>query len=100
MNTQIVGIASDFIETIPLESRYLIEASISALASGETKRLKLKTLKGKIKEIITGQYRIVFFSFRTTLFIVDVFKKQSQKTPVRIIKRAEKIYQKIAQEYA
>lgn len=43
-------------------------------------------------------HAIVFFRLDDTIYAVDIFKKQSRKTPPRIIKRAIKIYQMMANQ--
>ena len=99
MNIQAIGNPFDFIDALPEEDRANVRAHLESLRLSEKKRLLIKTLKGKIKELIVQQYRIVFVIIGETIFITDVFKKQSQKTPKRIIAHAEKIYQHIKHNY-
>ena len=93
MNIQTLDAASDFIDSLSIEDRTKIKASLQSVILNQTAGLIIKTLKGKIKELIVNQYRIVFFIWGNTCYVVDMFKKQSAKTPKRIIDRAEKIYQ-------
>lgn len=99
MNVQAIGNAFNFIDDLPEEDRANVRSHLESLRIHEIKRLLIKTLKGKIKELIVQQYRIVFVIIGETIFVTDVFKKQSQKTPKRIIEHAEKIYQKILNNY-
>ena len=90
---------TDFINTLPEDVAGKIVSSLKSLELNETKGLTIKTLKGKIKEIIVKQYRLVFFILGETIYIVDGFKKQSQKTPKRMIEKTEYIYKKINENY-
>ncbi|OGY98059.1 MAG: hypothetical protein A2855_00960 [Candidatus Liptonbacteria bacterium RIFCSPHIGHO2_01_FULL_57_28] len=77
---------------LPEDERIKVSKHIHLLESGVMEKVVIKTLKGKIKELIVQQYRLIFFRKNEMTYVVDIFKKQSQKTPVRIIDRAEKIY--------
>lgn len=95
MNIQILDDVRDFLNTISREDDAKIAAHLKSLEIGQTEGLIIKSLKGKIKELIVKQYRIVFFRIGTSGYVVDAFRKKSQKTPKRIIERAEKIYRDI-----
>jgi len=72
-----------------------IYANLKALEEGFREGIKIKTLRGKIKEIIINRFRVIFFELGGIIYVVDVFVKKSTKTPQRIIKRAERIYNDI-----
>lgn len=95
MDIQIPSNVSKFLEELSREDDAKIAAHLKSLATDQTDGLLIKPLKGKIKELIVRQYRIVFFKIGDTGYVVDVFRKQSKKTPKRIIERAEKIYRDI-----
>lgn len=95
MNIQILDDVADFLGKLSEEDDAKIAAHLKSLATNQTEGLTIKPLKGKIKELIVRQYRIVFFRIDNTGYVVDAFKKQSKKTPRRIIERAEKIYRGI-----
>ena len=85
----------DFLDEIPVKDSAKIYANISSLDENQIEGLVIKSIGEKIKEMIVKQYRIIFFYKNRVGYVVDAFKKQSQKTPQRIIKRAEKIYKNI-----
>lgn len=95
MNIQILDDVSDFLAKLSREDDAKIAAHLKSLAINQTEGLTIKPLKGKIKELVVKQYRIVFFRINNTGYVVDAFRKQSKKTPKRIIERAEKIYRDI-----
>lgn len=90
---RILNDVSDFLDEISGEDAAKIAAHLKSLEENRTEGLRVKTLKGRIKELIVKQYRVVCFKIGAMWFVVDVFKKQSKKTPRRVIERAEKIYQ-------
>ncbi|MBI4085721.1 MAG: type II toxin-antitoxin system RelE/ParE family toxin [Candidatus Liptonbacteria bacterium] len=95
MNIQILSNVSKFLEGLSREDDAKIAAHLKSLAMDQTDGLAIKPLKGKIKELIVRQYRIVFFKIGDSGYVVDVFRKQSKKTPKRTIERAERIYRDI-----
>ncbi len=92
MNIHTLDGASDFISSLTREEDVKITTQVKAIAENKTGDLVIKTLKGKVKELIISEYRIVFFIKNGAVFLVDGFRKKSQKTPKRIIERAERIY--------
>ncbi len=95
MKLNVLSDVENFINKISNEESGKILAQLKFLEINQTEALIIKPLKGKIYELRIKQYRIVFFKIRTIVYVVDMFKKQSQKTPQRIIKKAEKIYKNI-----
>lgn len=92
---RILNDVSDFLDGTSGEDAAKIAAHLKSLEEDRTEGLRIKTLKGRVKELIVKQYRVICFKVGATWFVVDVFKKQSKKTPRRVIERAEKIYQSI-----
>ncbi len=88
MNTKQLSEVSDFINKLSNDDGAKVLAQLQSLENGWTEALVIKPLKGKIKELIVGQYRIVFFDHRGTIYAIDAFRKKSQKTPKRIIEKA------------
>jgi phage-related protein len=84
-----------FLDNIPNEKSGKILKQLKFLEVNDVEGLKIKTLKDKIKELIVDQYRVVFFVKEETVYVIDAFKKQSQKTPHRILERALGIYRKL-----
>ena len=95
MNLQILGTFTKFLDGLSAGDSGKIYAHLKSLERDQTEGLTIKPLKGKIQEIVVKQYRIVFFRIGATGYVVDAFRKQSKKTPKRIIERAEKIYRDI-----
>jgi phage-related protein len=91
----VLGDALEYIKALNGDVRAKISADIKRLETGKTEGLLIKPLKWKIMELSVKQYRIIYFRTPTAICVVDVFKKQSRKTPLRFIKRAEKIYKKL-----
>jgi phage-related protein len=84
-----------FINTIRSKDSGKIKTALEFLEARKTEALLIKQLKGKIVELSIKQYRVIFFEINSTIYVIDIFKKQSRKTPLRIIERAENIYKKI-----
>lgn len=96
MDIKIFTDVTDFLDKIPEDDAAKILAYLKSLEENHTEGLIIKPLKGKIKEIVVRQYRVIFFWMGTTGYVVNAFRKQSKKTPKRIIEQAEKIYKDIA----
>ena len=92
MSLQVLDTVIEFLESLPADDAAKIAAHLKSLEMDQTEGLTIKPLKGKIKEIVVKQYRVVFFRTGTRGYVVDVFRKQSKKTPKRVIERAERIY--------
>ncbi len=95
MKIQVLDDTSDFLSTLSKEDRAKIDGQLASLASRQTEGLVIKSLKGKIQELIVRQYRIVFFRIADIGYVVDIFRKKSKKTPKRNLERAEKIYRSL-----
>ena len=95
MKLNVLSDVDDFINKLSDKESGKILAQLEFLKISQTEALIIKSLKGKIRELRIRQYRIVFFKIGTIIYVVDAFKKQSQKTPQGIIKKAEKIYKNI-----
>jgi phage-related protein len=87
------------IEALPPPVQARIKAAEEALSLGEFQSLYIKTLKGPIRELIVGDHRLVYFPWKERhLLFVDIFRKKSKKTPLQVLRRAERIYKKIKQQ--
>lgn len=84
-----------FIEDLERDTPDKIYASLEFLAAGKIDSILVKPIKGKIKELSVRQYRIIFCQIGDVIYVIAGFKKQSKKTPHRIIERAEQMYNKI-----
>ncbi|MGC9599612.1 MAG: type II toxin-antitoxin system RelE/ParE family toxin [Minisyncoccia bacterium] len=82
---------------LPVHEKDKIYAHLTLLREGEVGALTIKTLRGGIQELIVHRYRLIFFKSGEAIYFVSLFKKQSQKTPLRIIRKAEAIYKTFKQ---
>lgn len=86
-----------FIKNLEGDTRGKIYTSLEFLAVGKMDAILVKPIKGKIKELSVKQYRIIFCQIGDVIYAIAGFKKQSKKTPHRIIERAEQMYHKIVE---
>lgn len=91
--------ADELIDTLPKDDVAKILTAFGLLAANRSAELKIKQLRGRIKELVIKQYRIIFFREKLTIYVIDIFRKQSKKTPQRIIQRAEKIYKEFQNKH-
>lgn len=92
---QILSGVTEFIDGLSNHDAAKILVSLKFVDMGRTEGLQIKKLRGKIYELVVNQYRIIFFRISVTRYVVDAFRKKTQKTPKRIIERAEKLYRDI-----
>jgi phage-related protein len=90
MKAHLLSTVLKTLESIPTEEQARIIAHVKTLEENP-KDLVVKKLKGKIQELIVRQYRIVFCIKDTDIYVIDLFKKQSKKTPKRVIEHAVQI---------
>ena len=90
MQVYVVGKAPKFLVNLQENEQEKVSATIEALGDPLRFSLYIKTLHGPIRELRVGQYRIVFFQKNGAHYVVDVFRKKSQKTPRNHITYAEK----------
>lgn len=84
--------AKRYIAGISDEDRGVILRGIEALCANDMKSVRTKQLRGKIRELKSGPYRITYFELNRILYFVRGFRKRSAKTPKREIEYAEKVY--------
>jgi phage-related protein len=85
-----------YLDGISEQDSVKVLAGIRALEAGLVTSIRTKPLRGKIRELIVKMHRVVYFGVSSALYFVDAFLKKSDKTPERIIQRAETIYREIA----
>jgi len=90
--SRILEKARESLDSIPVIVRGQIADDLGELCAGNFSAVYTKKLRGKIKELIVGDYRAVFFVQNNSVFVTSIFRKKSKKTPVREIEYAEKIY--------
>ena len=55
----------------------------------------IKKLRGAIHELRFGAHRFIFFRHADFIYVIDGFRKKSQKTPKAILERSVEIYRLI-----
>jgi len=85
-----------YLDSISEQDSVKVLAGIRALEAGLVDSIKTKPLRGKVRELVVKMHRVVYFGVNSVLYFVDAFLKKSNKTPERIIQRAEAIYREIA----
>lgn len=95
MTLVILDEVAEFVDKLSPDNSAKILAGLRFLELNRTEVLSIKPLKHKIMELVIKQYRVIFFRFDAKIYVVEIFKKQSQKTPQRIIERAERIHRNI-----
>jgi phage-related protein len=90
-----LGAAHDFLISLEEMHRSKIASCLIAIRNRRFNTVHVKTLKGKIKELIVNEFRVVFFIEVNTVYVVRGFVKKSSKTPLGEIEQAEKAYRHI-----
>src|SRR3989338_9999628 len=90
--TFLMWAVESFLGILSSASRGQIRADIVLLENGDFQTPYTKKLKGLIRELIVGNYCLIFFIKDNTIYFTSVFRKKSAKTPTKEIKRAEKYY--------
>jgi phage-related protein len=85
----------DFIRFIPEPTKSRVSSAFDEMSLNDFDSLQVKTLRGKVKELIIKRYRFTFFIEAGTIYVVRGFIKKSKKTPIEEIKYAEKQYRDI-----
>ncbi len=86
--------ASDFIATIPEPEKAKVLAAIKIMET-DMEVVRIKTLRGPIKELIVKKYRLLFFIKGSIVYFTNGFLKKTQKAPKGEIDYAEKIFSMI-----
>lgn len=97
MNVRILERVDGFLKKVPQRDAAKILTHVESLRENVTEGIVMKPLAGKVKEIVAGPYRIVFFQRDNTAYVVDIFRKKSKKTPQRVIERAIRIQKTVQQ---
>lgn len=90
--------ADEYIQSLSTENKAKIKVHIDECACGNFEAIQTKQLRGAVREIIVGKYRVIYFIEKSLLFVCDVFAKSSQKTPKRRIDNATKIHKEIIKQ--
>ncbi len=72
-----------------------MKASFPVLEAGNFQLLHIKQLRGDIKELKIKNHRFIFFIHAADIYFISAFIKKTNKTPLREIENALKIYKEI-----
>ena len=81
-----------FVNELPRGQRGAIFADVAEMETGNFQRVRTKTLKSAVRELIVGDYRLIFFIRNNTIYITSIFRKKSRKTPKKEIEKALQLY--------
>ncbi len=84
--------AREFIISLPEDARSKIAVALEAMREGKIQLVHTKKLRGKIKELVVKNCRLLFFTDSNKIYLTNGFIKKSNKTPTKEIEYAEKIY--------
>ena len=87
--------ADEFLGDLDIRDQEKIAVCVKSLTEGDFKSIRTKLLRGKIRELIVKEYRIIFFIYLNSVYFVNAFRKKTNKTPRSEIDHAEKIYKQI-----
>jgi phage-related protein len=85
----------ELIELTPEPTKSKIESAFMTLRHNRFNDVRVKTLRGKIKEIIIKRFRFIFFIEFGNIYVVRGFTKKSNKTPIQEIEYAEKKHREL-----
>lgn len=83
--------AVEFLEQLHDTDKAKILANIKTMET-DFDDVHTKLLRSPIRELVVKKYRILFFIKKNVIYFVLGFIKRSQKTPMREIEKAEKVY--------
>jgi phage-related protein len=84
--------AREYIDQLSYTEQAILAADVEIMRRGDIGLVYTKQLRGPIRELISGNHRLVYFFLEHTIRFVDGFRKKSAKTPKSKIDFAEKIY--------
>ena len=84
--------AREFIIGLPEDVGSKIAMALEVMQEGKIQLIHTKKLHGKIRELIIKNCRILFFIETKKIYLTNGFIKKTNKTPVKEIEYAEKIY--------
>jgi phage-related protein len=87
--------AKKYISSLTPKHQARLKGHIDLLAEQQYDFIETKPLRGKVREILVGGYRAIYFTIENVIFVVDIFKKSTQKTPPKRIEHAEKLYRSV-----
>lgn len=82
----------EFIDELSNLEQGRLKAQIEMMNSGNFGLVHIKPIKLPIKELIFGNCRFLFFIEKRCIYFIHAFTKKTQKTPLKEIRYAEKLY--------
>ncbi|MDP3989490.1 MAG: type II toxin-antitoxin system RelE/ParE family toxin [bacterium] len=71
--------AKKYLKSISEEEQGAIGRDIEELCHGKSDNVYTKQLHGRIREIISGNHRIIYFQMATIIYFVSGFRKKKHK---------------------
>lgn len=87
----------NYVQKLKLSESAKLLAQIEALQSGDYDSINTKQLREKVRELILGNHRFIYFEYENILYFTNAFRKKSNKTPKKEIDYAENILKKLTQ---
>jgi len=87
-----------FIKNLREGEQGKIAAQVQMMCDGEFGLVYIRPIRSPIKELIVDKYRFLFFMEKQFIYFVHAFIKKTQKTPIREIEYAERVYKKLTQK--
>ena len=87
--------AREYIAGISDANAGAIKRDVEAILEGDLTAISTKKLKERIRELIVGHHRILYFKIENNVYFVRGFRKKSAKTPKKEIEYAEKMYKQL-----
>jgi phage-related protein len=95
LDIQVLDSVEKHLGSLKLSDEAKIRAAMGVMRRGTFSAVHTKPVKGKIRELIVRQFRLLYFLKDKTLYFVSMFVKKTAKTPKHEIEYAEKIFKVI-----
>lgn len=86
---------TEYLQEIDTAARAAIMADIATMRTGCFEEVDTKQLDGHIRELRSGPHRISYFAHKQTLYVIQAWRKKTNKTPRKYIRYAKQISQTI-----
>jgi len=86
----------EFIHGLPKNLRQKFAVATLALSEGCFDSIYIKQIKKEIKEVRIQKYRLLFFTYRDSIYFIRIFIKKTNRTPRKEVELAEKYYKLIS----
>lgn len=93
--TLILESVSEYIDVLSETEKGTIYANVESMEAGDFESVYTKQLRGKIRELIVGKHRFIYFLIPPHIYFVSSFIKKTNKTLKREITNAENIFKQV-----